>query len=105
MQKMEEEEELGEEEEKADEAMEEVEQEVGPPLLTPLSEDAGNGSSLPRTCQPSSPVGTGEKAGGGGEEGQQGCGGISLGLSRSLICDTGLVMLPPSWGYGNTSVL
>lgn len=43
MQKMEEEEELGEEEEKADEGMEEVEQEVGPPLLTPLSEDAGNG--------------------------------------------------------------
>ncbi|XP_039722183.1 radial spoke head protein 6 homolog A [Pteropus medius] len=40
MQKMEEEEELGEEEEKADEGMEEVEQEVGPPLLTPLSEDA-----------------------------------------------------------------
>nr|XP_015842714.1 radial spoke head protein 6 homolog A isoform X2 [Peromyscus maniculatus bairdii] len=40
MQKTEEEEELGEEEEKADEAMEEVEQEVGPPLLTPLSEDA-----------------------------------------------------------------
>lgn len=41
MQKTEEEEELGEEEEKADEGMEEVEQEVGPPLLTPLSEDAG----------------------------------------------------------------
>ncbi|XP_006540507.1 radial spoke head protein 6 homolog A isoform X2 [Mus musculus] len=40
LQKTEEEEELGEEEEKADEAMEEVEQEVGPPLLTPLSEDA-----------------------------------------------------------------
>ncbi|CAD7692475.1 unnamed protein product [Nyctereutes procyonoides] len=40
LQKMEEEEELGEEEEKADEGMEEVEQEVGPPLLTPLSEDA-----------------------------------------------------------------
>ncbi|OBS64846.1 hypothetical protein A6R68_06595 [Neotoma lepida] len=40
MQKTEEEEELGEEEEKADEGMEEVEQEVGPPLLTPLSEDA-----------------------------------------------------------------
>ncbi|XP_006750663.2 radial spoke head protein 6 homolog A-like [Leptonychotes weddellii] len=37
---MEEEEELGEEEEKADEGIEEVEQEVGPPLLTPLSEDA-----------------------------------------------------------------
>lgn len=42
LQKSEEEEELGEEEEKADEALEEVEQEVGPPLLTPLSEDAGN---------------------------------------------------------------
>lgn len=41
LQKTEEEEELGEEEEKADEGMEEVEQEVGPPLLTPLSEDAG----------------------------------------------------------------
>ncbi|XP_040590228.1 radial spoke head protein 6 homolog A isoform X2 [Mesocricetus auratus] len=40
MQKTEEEEELGEEEEKADEGLEEVEQEVGPPLLTPLSEDA-----------------------------------------------------------------
>ncbi|XP_060042096.1 radial spoke head protein 6 homolog A isoform X2 [Erinaceus europaeus] len=40
MQKMEEEEELGEEEEKADEGIEEVEQEIGPPLLTPLSEDA-----------------------------------------------------------------
>ncbi|XP_010985921.1 radial spoke head protein 6 homolog A [Camelus dromedarius] len=40
LQKTEEEEELGEEEEKADEGMEEVEQEVGPPLLTPLSEDA-----------------------------------------------------------------
>ncbi|XP_043849837.1 radial spoke head protein 6 homolog A [Dromiciops gliroides] len=38
-QKSEEEEELGEEEEKADEP-EEVEQEIGPPLLTPLSEDA-----------------------------------------------------------------
>uniref|UniRef100_A0A6I8PM14 Radial spoke head component 4A n=1 Tax=Ornithorhynchus anatinus TaxID=9258 RepID=A0A6I8PM14_ORNAN len=35
-----EEEELGEEEEKGDE-LEETEQEVGPPLLTPLSEDAG----------------------------------------------------------------
>nr|XP_020138859.1 radial spoke head protein 6 homolog A isoform X2 [Microcebus murinus] len=40
LQKTEEEEELGEEEEKADEGLEEVEQEVGPPLLTPLSEDA-----------------------------------------------------------------
>ncbi|XP_040832434.1 radial spoke head protein 6 homolog A [Ochotona curzoniae] len=40
LQKTEEEEELGEEEEKADEGVEEVEQEVGPPLLTPLSEDA-----------------------------------------------------------------
>ncbi|XP_007941250.1 radial spoke head protein 6 homolog A [Orycteropus afer afer] len=40
MQKSEEEEELGEEEEKADEVEQEVEQEVGPPLLTPLSEDA-----------------------------------------------------------------
>ncbi|XP_060232875.1 radial spoke head protein 6 homolog A isoform X3 [Meriones unguiculatus] len=40
LQKSEEEEELGEEEEKADEGAEEVEQEVGPPLLTPLSEDA-----------------------------------------------------------------
>ncbi|XP_019485045.1 PREDICTED: radial spoke head protein 6 homolog A [Hipposideros armiger] len=40
LQKVEEEEELGEEEEKADEGIEEVEQEVGPPLLTPLSEDA-----------------------------------------------------------------
>ncbi|XP_062965935.1 radial spoke head protein 6 homolog A [Cynocephalus volans] len=40
LQKSEEEEELGEEEEKADEVLEEVEQEVGPPLLTPLSEDA-----------------------------------------------------------------
>ncbi|XP_044901517.1 radial spoke head protein 6 homolog A isoform X3 [Felis catus] len=40
LQKIEEEEELGEEEEKADEGMEGVEQEVGPPLLTPLSEDA-----------------------------------------------------------------
>nr|KAF6407939.1 radial spoke head 6-like protein A [Molossus molossus] len=39
-QKKEEEEELGEEEEKADEGMEEMEQEIGPPLLTPLSEDA-----------------------------------------------------------------
>ncbi|XP_077603228.1 radial spoke head protein 6 homolog A isoform X2 [Crocuta crocuta] len=65
LQKMEEEEELGEEEEKADEAMEEVEQEVGPPLLTPLSEDAGSlrtstsagaTSTVPRTsthpCRP-----------------------------------------------------
>lgn len=43
MQKKEEEEELGEEEEKADEGLEEVEQEIGPPLLTPLSEDAGTG--------------------------------------------------------------
>ncbi|XP_059759789.1 radial spoke head protein 6 homolog A isoform X3 [Balaenoptera ricei] len=42
LQKTEEEEELGEEEEKADEGIEEVEQEVGPPLLTPLSEDAGS---------------------------------------------------------------
>ncbi|XP_020950253.1 radial spoke head protein 6 homolog A isoform X2 [Sus scrofa] len=42
LQKTEEEEELGEEEEKADEGREEVEQEVGPPLLTPLSEDAGS---------------------------------------------------------------
>lgn len=42
LQKIEEEEELGEEEEKADEGVEEVEQEVGPPLLTPLSEDAGD---------------------------------------------------------------
>ncbi|XP_029780703.1 radial spoke head protein 6 homolog A isoform X2 [Suricata suricatta] len=41
LQRTEEEEELGEEEEKA-EGMEEVEQEVGPPLLTPLSEDAGS---------------------------------------------------------------
>ncbi|KAK1330061.1 hypothetical protein QTO34_010246 [Cnephaeus nilssonii] len=40
LQKKEEEEELGEEEEKADEGMEEAEQEIGPPLLTPLSEDA-----------------------------------------------------------------
>ncbi|XP_008505526.2 radial spoke head protein 6 homolog A isoform X1 [Equus przewalskii] len=40
LQKTEEEEELGEEEEKADEGVEEVEQEIGPPLLTPLSEDA-----------------------------------------------------------------
>ncbi|KAM5236401.1 radial spoke head protein 6 homolog A [Ctenodactylus gundi] len=40
LQKTEEEEELGEEEEKGDEGLEEVEQEVGPPLLTPLSEDA-----------------------------------------------------------------
>ncbi|KAM6222454.1 radial spoke head protein 6 homolog A [Rhynchocyon petersi] len=40
LQKTEEEEELGEEEEKADEGAEEMEQEVGPPLLTPLSEDA-----------------------------------------------------------------
>ncbi|XP_004381844.1 radial spoke head protein 6 homolog A [Trichechus manatus latirostris] len=40
LQKSEEEEDLGEEEEKADEGIEEVEQEVGPPLLTPLSEDA-----------------------------------------------------------------
>ncbi|XP_006871531.1 PREDICTED: radial spoke head protein 6 homolog A [Chrysochloris asiatica] len=40
LQKLEEEEELGEEEEKADEGLEDVEQEVGPPLLTPLSEDA-----------------------------------------------------------------
>ncbi|XP_075393720.1 radial spoke head protein 6 homolog A [Tenrec ecaudatus] len=40
LQKSEEEEELGEEEEKADEGLEEMEQEVGPPLLTPLSEDA-----------------------------------------------------------------
>ncbi|XP_058136440.1 radial spoke head protein 6 homolog A isoform X2 [Dasypus novemcinctus] len=65
LQKSEEEEELGEEEEKADEGMEEVEQEVGPPLLTPLSEDAGSlrtstsvgaTSTAPRTstrpCQP-----------------------------------------------------
>lgn len=43
LQKKEEEEELGEEEERADEGMEEVEQEIGPPLLTPLSEDAGTG--------------------------------------------------------------
>ncbi|KAK2497525.1 hypothetical protein MC885_002421 [Smutsia gigantea] len=40
LQKTEEEEELGEEEEKADEGIEEVEHEIGPPLLTPLSEDA-----------------------------------------------------------------
>ncbi|KAM6154389.1 radial spoke head protein 6 homolog A [Erethizon dorsatum] len=40
LQKTEEEEELGEEEEKGDEGPEEVEQETGPPLLTPLSEDA-----------------------------------------------------------------
>nr|KAF6281930.1 radial spoke head 6-like protein A [Pipistrellus kuhlii] len=40
LQKKEEEEELGEEEEKGDEGMEEAEQEIGPPLLTPLSEDA-----------------------------------------------------------------
>ncbi|XP_076987507.1 radial spoke head protein 6 homolog A isoform X2 [Tamandua tetradactyla] len=65
LQKSEEEEELGEEEEKADEGMEEVEQEVGPPLLTPLSEDAGSlrtstsagaTSTAPKTstrpCQP-----------------------------------------------------
>ncbi|XP_032182283.1 radial spoke head protein 6 homolog A isoform X2 [Mustela erminea] len=65
LQKLEEEEELGEEEEKADEGVEEVEQEVGPPLLTPLSEDAGSlrtstlagaTSTVPRTsthpCQP-----------------------------------------------------
>ncbi|KAK2088719.1 Radial spoke head protein 6 A [Saguinus oedipus] len=39
-QKTEEEEDLEEEEEKVDEGPEEVEQEVGPPLLTPLSEDA-----------------------------------------------------------------
>ncbi|XP_047567019.1 radial spoke head protein 6 homolog A isoform X2 [Lutra lutra] len=65
LQKLEEEEELGEEEEKADEGMEEMEQEVGPPLLTPLSEDAGSlrtstlagaTSTVPRTsthpCQP-----------------------------------------------------
>ncbi|XP_067576506.1 radial spoke head protein 6 homolog A isoform X1 [Pseudorca crassidens] len=37
-----EEEELGEEEEKADEGIDEAGQEVGPPLLTPLSEDAGS---------------------------------------------------------------
>ncbi|KAF6288991.1 radial spoke head 6-like protein A [Rhinolophus ferrumequinum] len=40
LQKTEEEEELGEEEEKVEEGIEEAEQEVGPPLLTPLSEDA-----------------------------------------------------------------
>lgn len=50
LQKKEEEEELGEEEEKADEGMEEAEQEIGPPLLTPLSEDAGNG--LPHPVPP-----------------------------------------------------
>lgn len=50
LQKKEEEEELGEEEEKADEGMEEVEQEIGPPLLTPLSEDAGTG--LPQLVPP-----------------------------------------------------
>ncbi|XP_029058260.1 radial spoke head protein 6 homolog A isoform X2 [Monodon monoceros] len=37
-----EEEELGEEEEKADEGIDEAGQEVGPPLLTPVSEDAGS---------------------------------------------------------------
>ncbi|XP_073742634.1 radial spoke head protein 6 homolog A isoform X2 [Callorhinus ursinus] len=65
LQKTEEEEELGEEEEKADEGLEDMEQEVGPPLLTPLSEDAGSlrtstlagaTSTVPRTstplCQP-----------------------------------------------------
>ncbi|XP_004644458.1 radial spoke head protein 6 homolog A [Octodon degus] len=40
LQKSDEEEELGEEEEKGDEGPDEVEQEIGPPLLTPLSEDA-----------------------------------------------------------------
>lgn len=60
MQKIEEEEELGEEEEKADEGLEEVEQEVGPPLLTPLSEDAGDGP--PHLLPP--PLGaTGEREG------------------------------------------
>lgn len=64
---MEEEEELGEEEEKADEGLEEVEQEVGPPLLTPLSEDAGNRPLHPLNLTHTSPleqVGPGEKVGG-----------------------------------------
>lgn len=44
------EEEEGEEEEKEDE--EEPEPEVGPPLLTPLSEDAGTStSSTPQSCR------------------------------------------------------
>ncbi|KAF5910459.1 hypothetical protein HPG69_018233 [Diceros bicornis minor] len=51
LQKTEEEEELGEEEEKADEGVEEVEQEVGPPLLTPLSEDAEIMHMPPWTAQ------------------------------------------------------
>lgn len=66
LQKIEEEEELGEEEEKADEGMEGVEQEVGPPLLTPLSEDAGNSPLGLAHASPPAQVGTGEKAGVGG---------------------------------------
>ncbi|XP_059940709.1 radial spoke head protein 6 homolog A [Mesoplodon densirostris] len=49
----EEEEELGEEEEKADEWIEEAEQEVGPPLLMPLSEDAEIMHMSPWTARPS----------------------------------------------------
>lgn len=91
MQKLEEEEELGEEEEKADEGVEEVEQEVGPPLLTPLSEDAGNKSYRP-----------GEKVGG---TARLRGGGVYLNLSGSLLYNTGLMTAPPLWGYGDTSVL
>lgn len=71
LQKTEEEEELGEEEEKADEGMEEVEQEVGPPLLTPLSEDAGNHPLHPLHLTHASPPdqeGPAGKAGGGGQQ-------------------------------------
>lgn len=76
MQKIEEEEELGEEEEKADEGLEEVEQEVGPPLLTPLSEDAGDGP--PHLLPP--PLGAmGER------EGQRHWGVISVSLGCPLI--------------------
>ncbi|XP_028921059.1 radial spoke head protein 6 homolog A [Ornithorhynchus anatinus] len=50
-----EEEELGEEEEKGDE-LEETEQEVGPPLLTPLSEDAEIMHMSPWTARLSNPL-------------------------------------------------
>lgn len=75
-QKTEEEEELGEEEEKVDEGIEEAEQEVGPPLLTPLSEDAGD--SPPHLTVPT---------GGGGMRRKGGAatlGGVSLSILSIL---------------------
>lgn len=61
-----EEEELGEEEEKADEGMDEAGQEVGPPLLTPLSEDAGNSPHFTHSSGGDWEKGRGSETGGGG---------------------------------------